>query len=289
MQSILKHWLAAGVALSLMMLFPSCNDNSQAASNFLVKIGNSTLTMEQLHSNMPAGLSPDDSTKFVRAFVADWISDHLITEVAADEVDMADINRLTDEYRNRLIITEYTRKMYQSHADSIPQDSIIAYYNIHKAEFILQRPLVQGVYLKVPNDASNLRTLRKLYRSDKPTDIDRLEKEVLTSAIHYDYFRTHWVDWEQIESRIPYDFGKSPDAWLASNHSLDASLGGFTYLLFITDIIPSGKPMPVDAAREQIVNRLTNLNRQAYQKALIRDLYQKALDEGYLQLNVKLD
>lgn len=289
LQSIIQRWLAAGVVFSTALLLAACGSASDSDQAYVVKIGSSTLTIDQLRQAMPAGLSPEDSTLFVHAYVLEWINEHLISEVAVNEVDLTEIDRLTAEYRNRLILTEYKRKMYQIHADSISEDSIETYYNEHKREFTLQRPLVRGVYLKVPNDAANLRTLRRLYKSDKPVDIDRLEKEVLTSAIHYDYFRNRWVDWEQIESRIPYTFGTSPDSWLASNHSLDASLGGFTYLLFITEVIPSGKPMPLDAAREQIVNRLTNLNRIAYEKALLRDLYQQASEEGTLKLNIKLD
>lgn len=288
LQSIIQRWLAAGVVFSAAMLMAACGSSTDD-NTFVAKVGEATLTTEELRQAMPAGLSPEDSTLFVRAYVSNWIDEHLISEVAVNEVDLTEIDRLTAEYRNRLILTDYKRKMYQIHADSISEDSIEAYYNEHKREFVLQRPLVRGVYLKVPDDADNLRTLRRLYKSDKADDIDRLEKEVLTSAIHYDYFRDRWVDWEQIESRIPYTFGASPDSWLASNHSLDASLGGFTYLLFITEVLTSGKPMPLDAAREQIVNRLTNLNRISYENALLRDLYQRASEEGTLQLNIKLD
>ena len=44
---------------------------------------------------------------------------------------------------------------------SLPEDSLRAYYDRHPDEFTLERPLVRGIYLKVPSDAPNLGTLRR--------------------------------------------------------------------------------------------------------------------------------
>ena len=66
--------------------------------------------------------------------------------------------------------------MYETHAGNEPvEDSLRAYYNSHNREFILERPLVRGIYLKVPDDAPNLGVIKRLYRSSRRDDIDRLE------------------------------------------------------------------------------------------------------------------
>lgn len=253
-------------------------------ADVVASVGEAVLTIADLRAALPAGLTSDDSARFVRAYVNSWIDSRLITDIAAHEVDMSQITPLVEEYRSRLIMQQYTRRMFESHAAAIPDDSLRTYYDRHSSEFRLERPLVRGVYIKVPDDSPALRDLRKLYRSDRPDDIDRLEKEVLHGATHYDYFRDRWVDWEQIETRIPADFGADPAAWAAPGRTLDVSAGGFTYLLRITEILPAGRPMPFESARPLIVQSLLATARRAYEAELLRDLRSRATADGTLHI-----
>ncbi len=245
-----------------------------------------TLTFAELRKNLPGGLSADDSIRFVKAYVNEWVETRLISDIAAEDIDMTDINRLVEEYRNQLIVKEYLRRMFEAKADKIDDSQINEYYDKHKSEFILERPMVKGTYLKVPDDASNLKVLKKLYHSDKLADADKLEKEVIKSAIHYDYFRDRWVDWVQIDNKIPYDFGTNENQWLNKNRKLEVSLNGFTYLLYITEVLPAGSSMPVEAARQQIINRLLNSHRKEYEDQLKKDLLNEAKESGRIVINL---
>lgn len=282
------HLGAALHAVAFLLLFAACSSEPQQPTQgeIAASVDDAVLTMSEVRKNIPGGLSPEDSARFVRGFVNAWVENQLVSRIASENIDMSEIDRLTDQYRNTLIMQEYRRQMFLQNAPSIPDDSISRYYQQHKGDFVLTSPLVKGVYLKVPDDAKNLRTIKRIYRSDKPQDIDRLEKEVLKSAIHYDYFRDRWVDWEQIETRIPYDFGASADNWLHGNKTLEHSAGGFTYLLYICEILPTGSPMPLEAAKPMILNRLLNLSRRTYDDALLKALYDQAEQEGRLKVNL---
>lgn len=274
----------------LVIALISCDkkEENQLPDDYLAAYGSEVITKGEVLKALPGGLNPDDSARFVKAYVNNWIQTRLISHEATDYIDMDEIDRLAEEYRRDLILTAYRRIMFEQNGEAVPDDSVRAYYDAHKTEFILERPMVKGTYLKVPDDAKNLRNLKRLYKSDRAGDADRLEKEVLSSAIHYDYFRDKWVDWEQIETKIPEDFGPNPDAWLAKHHSYENSVGGFTYLLYITEVLPAGSPMPLEAARSQIVNRLLNINRPAYDAILYNDLLQRALSDKRLVLSPTL-
>lgn len=283
----------AGCAFAMLFALAACGSDTESdaatdSPDVLVRVGNTTLTKVELQKAVPAGLSAEDSANYVKVYVKDWIDAYLVSEIASEEIDMAEIDRLTREYRDRLVLLEYRRRLYAAQSDSISEDSIRAYYDSHIKEFRLERPLIKGTYLKVPGDAANLRTLRRLYASADTADIDRLEKEVLKSAIHYDYFRDRWVDWEQVETRIPVDFGTAPDAWLARNRKLDTSEGSYTYLLYVSEYLPTGSPMPFDFARNLIVGRMLNARRQAFDEMVSRQLYTRALDAGKLKVYIQL-
>lgn len=241
-----------------------------------------TLTRGELRSNIPAALSAEDSAAYARAYIRNWVDRKLVSNVAAADVDMAEIDRLVAEYREELIMNAYRREMVRR-ADNteFTVDSLRAYFDSHSSEFVLERPIVRGVYLKVPDDYPKLAELKRLYRSTRPADVDKLE-QAANNAIHYDYFRDRWVDWEQIESRIPAEFPGGAEAFLRAGRPLDFSAGGFTYLLSVSEYQPAGAPMPFEAARPIVRDRLLNAVRRRYDTQLRHELEDRALRRGLL-------
>lgn len=270
-------------AVFLLLTVSGCRHDAELPQDMLARVGNETLTVDEVRRQIPSGLSEEDSLRFVKAYVNSWIDARLIADVAAEEVDMDEIDRMVRDYRSRLIMEAYRRIMFERHG-GVAEDSLRAFYEAHKADYTLERPMVRGVYLKVSDDAPNLRVLRRQYRSDRPEDIDAMEKEVLSSAIHYDYFRDRWVDWEQIENRIPADFGQTPASWPVKGRTLDFSSGGYTYLLYVTEVLPAGAPMPFENARALISQRLLAIGRKAYDARLLIDLRDQALRDGNLHI-----
>ncbi len=275
--------LALGAAAAL----ASCAKGEPASvpSDAIASIDNEFLRMSQVRAQMPGGLSADDSAKFVQAYCQKWIDDRLILRVASKEVDMTEIDRLVEEYRRELISSEYRRQMAR-HADTgvFSDDSLMAYYESHRKDFVLDRPLVKGVYLKLPDKAEHIAEIKKLYNSTRPQDMDKLEKAALGSAIHYDYFRDRWVDWEQIESKIPYEFPGGSAAFLHAGKPLNISNGGFTYLLSVSESIPAGEVMPFEAAKPLIRERLLSQLRRSYNNELMKTIYDRSLKKGVLVL-----
>lgn len=276
--------------LAALSLVSCANNGTSDGSDVLVAIGNDKLTRAELYGSMPGGLSGEDSAKFSKAYIRSWIDTHLITEMAAKEIDITKIDRLVEQYRKDLIAWEYNRMMYDSrpHAE-LTADSIQSYYAAHSDEFKLARPMVKGIYIKVANDSESLAELRSLYQSTSHDALDKIEKTGLKGTMHYDYFMDRWIDWEQIESLIPYDFGYDGDTFTKLRRNVDYSDGSYTYLLNITDVLHSGQPMPEEVARPLIEERLRFRDRRAYELQLKDKLYENALKSGALLLNCDLD
>lgn len=273
------------VALAGVLFVGGCRggDDVTVPADAVATVGSQTLTRDELQRNIPSGLSADDSTALARAYVRDWIDQRLIEQVAARDVDIEEIDRLTADYRRELIMSRYRHEMARrADTGEFAEDSLRAYYDAHGRDFTLERPLMQGIYLKVADEAPQLRVLRRLYKSDRPVDLDRLEKEAPAAASHYDYFRDRWVDWEQIENRIPADFSAADVAAIAAGQPFELSTGGFTYLLKISDVIPAGHIMPYETARPLVRERMLTARRRAFDMQLRNDLYESALASGQL-------
>ena len=291
LQNLRVHYLQSVISILMMSLLSCNNDNKiQPADPVLVRVGNSKLYMSDLTSKLPGGLTPDDSTKFAHSFIRNWIDRRLLSEVAPGELDMSKIDEMVEQYRNDLILWEYRNQMFNTHSDmSIPEDSLTAYYEKNRQDFRLQYPLVKGVYLKINDSSKELAQLKKLYKSRSTENLDKLEKYALNSALHYDYFCDEWIDWQQIEARIPYDFGRDLNGYLRDHKSLEVSSDGYTYLLSIDSVIPAGGIMPYSSARPLIVDRVIAERRELYDAQLRKKLLEDASEHGKIEIMCDLE
>ena len=273
-------------AITALAFFSACvytNEGSDGG-NILVRVGKAKLTLAQLCKSIPAGLSPEDSTAMARQIINQWIDDKLITEVVAPTIpDIDEINRMTDEYRSRLIADSYRSRMYHKNGDlNISEDSLRSYYERFKGSLLLNTPVIKGVFLKFADDSPALAEARSLFKSSRQSDIDRIEKLGYDGAVHYDYFRDRWVDWQKMMALIPADFGSSPLTFPASNRSVELSVDGFTYLLCISDFRSAGSSMPYEYAREYLRDAILYERQKEYDEALRQQLKGEAIDNGTL-------
>lgn len=269
----------------LLVLVSACGGGGGSSDPLLARVGEARLYRSELSSKMPGGLSQDDSVKFSRLYVRGWIERNLLSEVATDKIDMRKIDKMVDEYRTELIMWEYRNRMFDSDDEAaLPEDSLRAYYATHAKDFRLQYPLVKGLYLKVPDDIKVLPSIRRLYKSTSTSDLDILEKYGLGNALHFDYFGDTWIDWQQIEARIPYDFGNDINQFLRSHNTLEVEKDGYVYLLRIDSITPAGDTMPYSSARRLIVDRLTAQRRADLDARLSKRLLDDATKNGKIEI-----
>ena len=133
---------------------------------------------------LPAGLTKDDSLLFAEHYIRTWVEDLLLYEKAQNNIpDNEEIDRLVENYRKALIMHTYQEELIgQRLTKDIPEQEIAEYYEKNKELFKLDRPLVKGLFIKVPLTAPQLTNVRKWYKSEAQEAVEHLEKYL--SLIH---------------------------------------------------------------------------------------------------------
>lgn len=253
------------------------------ADDVVVALGDSMLTRTEVLCRIPSGMAPADSAELFNSIVDGWVERHLLADIVRDDPDeMARIDRMAEQYRRRLMVASYRRSLRASHRWSVPNDSIRAYFRDNSASLILERPVLKGLYVKVPSDAARLADIRRWMMTATPDAIDNLERYGLADAIEYSFFEDKWTDWNLIARQIPYRFD-NPDSFVATRQNFETAYGGMTYLLHISSFLPSGEVMPYEVAAPIIAGRLELESGQSYERQLIAGLYAKARKEGRLR------
>lgn len=279
----MNYKIKAG-ALGVIIALSACSHSeTELADGDVARIGGQTLTDADIRAITPAGLAEVDSVAFVDAYVNSWIADRLILHEAARLIkDTDEIDRLTEQYRRDLIMWEYRNMAVNADPELQLSDADIkAYYEAHPGQMTLDSPMVRGIYVKLESDDPSLRTVRQLYASPNQNDIDRLEKISLKSAVHYDYFRDTWVPAQQVITKIPAELSSAD---LHKGLKYEVERDGFTYLLSISDVLPIGATMPLEAAGPRIRETLDAMRRTELDSRLVARLRSDALANGTLLL-----
>jgi len=260
------------------------------ADAVLLQVGDSVLTVDAVVAKIPTGLSMEDSLSMFNAITEDWLTERLLCDIATDNLPHPElIEERVRDYRNRLIAMEYRRLMNEKHtADNsgriMPEDSVKAYYEAHVQDFTLSTPLIRGLYIKLPASDSHLSEIRKWMSTANPQSIDKLEKHGLKNAMQYDHFTNRWIDWQTVAGQIPYRFGNA-DAFLSKGKIFETEHNGSVYMLHVTDVLHSGARMPYEFAAIQIRDMMADSDREAYDRRLLKELYDKARKENLLKDN----
>lgn len=274
------HW---GWAVGLALLLGGCSQqHDHKGKNPLVEVAGKFLYQEDLQAALPLNLSTDDSILFAEHYIKNWIEDVLLFDKAEGNIpDNEKIKNLVENYRKALVMHTYQEALVkQQLVDEITPEEVTAYYEKNKQLFVLDKPMVKGLFIKVPLQSSGLSDVRRWYKRNSQDAVEQLEKYSLRNAVTYDYFYDHWRPLEEIEALIPEKKWASNTNYLDKNRNVELKDTAYCYFLHIEEFLGEGEQKPLDFAAEEIKEILINLKRVEFINDVKKDLFHQASDKN---------
>ncbi len=244
----------------------------------VVSVGNQYLYSEDIDQLFAAGHINMDSVALVTNYVKNWLEEALFYRMAVKNVAHTDeIERLVENYRKALFVNIYQDRLIKQRLQrEITDEEINLFYEQNKEMFILDDPMVKGVFIKVAKGAPQLSSVRKWYRDLAESDLENLEKYSLTNAIAYDYFNDSWRTVASIAAKMPITESDLLSR-LKYDDVLEFSDSASIYFFNATALLKKGEFKPVDLATAEIVQLLSNSMKANFIKEVKRNLYDEAI------------
>ena len=247
----------------------------------LVEVDGHFLYREDLLAVQPAGLPPDDSLLFADDYVRNWVEEVLLYGKAEENIpDNAEVERLVANYRKSLILHIYQQALIrQKLSAQVTEEEVEVYYrdNIHL--FKVDRPLIKGLYIKVPLGSPHLSDVRRWYRSDSHDAVEHLEKYSLRNAVKYEYFYDKWVPAADVLGQLP-EGGREAEPALAQKRPVELADTAFHYFLNVTGYRAVGEDEPYELARDHARDLLLNIRQVEFMRGVRDDLYRRAMENN---------
>jgi RNA recognition motif-containing protein len=272
-----------GWVLALVAVLVSCEQKHDHKGKLpLVEVAGKFLYQEDLRKVLPLNLSADDSTLFAENYIRNWVEDVLLFDKAEGNIPNNEkIRNLVESYRKALVMHTYQEELVrQKLSNEITQTEIADYYEKNKSLFVLDKPIVKGLFIKVPLQSAGLADVRRWYKKNAQDAIEKLEKYSLRHAVTYDYFYDNWRPVDEIEALVPSKSWTEKDDYLNQNRNVEFKDTAFVYFLHIEEFQGREKQKPLDFTSEDIKDILINLKRVEFINKVREDLYRQATDKN---------
>ena len=245
----------------------------------VAKVGNHKLDRNQLQSYIPAGVSPEDSASLAASYIKAWAEDLLLLDMAEEQLseEDKDVSQDLEEYRRTLLKYRYEQLYINQRLDTlITEEEIQRYYDANPDRFRLERPLLKARYMIISEDARSLKTLKQKMSSDDAMEVMEADSLGAYAAHKYADAADTWMDaitlaqelgtdYRTLLSSIKKQFAEMPDG------------NGNLRIAYIVEMVPEGKPAPVEYVTERIRDLILSNRKHKMEKDLEQDLLEDAL------------
>jgi len=271
------------IVVSLLMV--ACNKRLElVTSDALVKTKSKVLYRSVLDDNIPSGLSSEDSIIAAEHFIRSWINENLLYDIALKNINNKDnIEYLVENYRKTLFIYQYEEQLVNERlSKEIGEQALLDYYNNNKDKLKLERPLVKGLFLKIPVEAPQLSDIRRLCRSTNPVSWEKLENYKINNGLIIEFYIDNWVYFNNLIEIFPGEKMNKED-FNVHRKIIEKQDDNFIYFLNITDYLLPGDNAPFEYAKSIVQGILINQRKIDFLRKTKDDLYKRALDKGEIQ------
>lgn len=255
---------------------------SRKAEKPLARVGQTYLYPSDVIGIYPASLSQNDSLLMLNNFIDKWIKKQLLLQKAELNLteEQKDVHNQIEEYRSSLLIFKYEQSLILQKLDTvITQAEIEEYYNENPSNFILDMNLVKALFIKLPRNAPNVETLRRLYGSEKEEDIQQLENYCYQYAAKFDFFNDAWINFIRIQSELPQSVW-APERSLSWTKKIEQRDSVYHYFVYIRDYRLEGQTAPIDYVTDKISSIILNKRKVRFITEMENNIYSDGMAKG---------
>lgn len=276
-----KYWYY----ILLVLVFTSCFKKEEN-TNALARVGDQYLYDDDLKEILPADLSKEDSTLFVKDFINKWAQHKLLLEKALLNLkeDQQEIDELVAQYHEDLLINKYKEAVVEQNLDTvITEDDIEKFYNQNKDIFKLNEELVKFRYLYFGKEILNPKEFIKLFRSDNYASDTLLMK----NGLQFKSFNLNdsiWVRYEELLAKAPFFKAIDKDRLLKKNNSFQNEDSTGIYLVDIKNVLLRNETAPESYARETIKQMILHKRKLELLKKVEKTITEDAIENREFQI-----
>jgi hypothetical protein len=244
--------LRAATAALLLLTFAHCSEADTTDEDpMLARVHQKVLRLSELDGMFPPDATAQDSLLIQQAFARRWSRETALQWEAERNLpsDM-NIDRLVRDYRASLVSSHYEEVLVSLRLDStITKEELEAYYEESKGQYLLERPIVRCLFIRVPYPTQDEEQLQQLWNNGKITDSMALENYCERFAEVSLLDPKPWYSLDEIAKQLPN--GTLTAANVNSKREFSQQDGSFRYYFRLLELKPRLEIAPLSYVEDQ--------------------------------------
>lgn len=269
-------WFAA----FFVILFSSCQ---QKKDRVVAQVYNHKLYASEVQSQLPKGMTTDDSLAFAARFIDSWISDQLLLVEAEKHLSMREkqFQKEMSEYRNSLIRNRFLEKMTSdTNAFYATDEEVRATLSQARTNFVNEKEIVRLNYVKVYEKSPIKEKVKEILFDEEKRLLEKERlSELCADSIEYFIDDDTWLFWDDIQLEVDIDL-KVPNGTFRQPQYIEKSSGKSCYLIVILDYKSEQTGADSRDYFESIRTMLIQKKKTEFINNKLDELYQKAEKAG---------
>ena len=279
----MKNWISILATITLAGLVAGCE--LLHYDKEVAMVGDKSLMLSEL-DEVTAGVSGADSVALAENYINQWVRREVKIQEAVSVLaaELADVDRLVEDYRTSLLSSRLEQRYLAGRLDTLITDSMVsAYYDSHRGEFLMDRTILKGRIVRLPD---NYRQSVKLYNlmgsksAEKQQDFLDLCKKNNFELHTFD----NWVDFSEFLSYLPVRRDKNYDYILSGGEVRQMADADSKYFIQIDEVLRKGENAPLERVADMVRKILYNRRRVELVGQYNDSLYNAALMEGMIRI-----
>lgn len=197
-----------------------------------------------------------------------------------------EIDQMVEDYRNSLLNFKLDQYCVDNKLDTtFSMTDIEAYYQKNRADFVLDRAIVKGVIVKLPDTYRQKGKLKELMQSKRDVDRQDFIDMCLKNNFELTEFNS-WVDFNEFLSQLPTVKGRKYDSMPTDRGVQEMADADNKYYIQITESRGIGDQSPVERVRNVIDRVLFNQRKQEIIRSYEDSIYRAAIQDNRIVINI---
>ena len=270
-----------------LLLILSCDFNTELNDNIVARVGDKTLSKEDLINKLPKIVNSEDSIIISNKIINNWALNQLLidnAEINLSNEEVEKIEKISNDYYNDLLISTYKNKVASYNSDTLVlDDEISEYYDSNFENFLLYEDIIKGRYVRLNKNNFNLNEIKRRFRRFNEQDLTFFDS-ISLQLLNYSLNDTIWVNKDLFFNKIPVLKDEEIERivkktlYVVKEDSLDV------YLIKINDFIDINDKAPLD----YIYNRIEELIKNKKKVDFIKKFETETIENAKIENNFEI-
>lgn len=253
----------------------------------VARLGREKLYMSELKKYIPENASPQDSASYAERYIKAWATDVVFKSEAQTKLSKTelDVTEELENYRASLIKYRYEQRYINDQLDTlITAAQVREYYDSHKEDFVLRRPLLKVRFVNVMKDTPTADAILRMISADDDAGVQHSDSLARANALRYFDRSDSWMDAGELAKEFGIDWQDMMGMYKDDMIRIEPKGSGNLMVAYVCDMIKGGYA-PVDYCTPEIRDIILSNRKYELLLKLERDLLERA--EKKLQIETK--